>query len=79
MVGSVTAHLSFTGEISLSLYQKNFLLERYLPPAPIQEAALVPEIVEERQLSPDGEAFGYDRWGKMDRAAIKGLLIDSYL
>jgi hypothetical protein len=78
MVGSVAAHLSFTNETSLSLYQKNFLLDRYLPPAPIQEVVLIPEFVEEKDLSPEGEAFGYNRWGKMNRASGKGLLIDSY-
>ena len=78
MVGAVAAHLAFTSETSLSLYQKNFFLDRYPSPAPIQEVALVPEIVEEREFSPQRDAFGYNRWGQMNRMNNKGILIDSY-
>jgi hypothetical protein len=78
MVGAVAAHLTFTSETSLSLYQRNFFLDRYSSPVPIQEVALVPEIVEERELSAQRDAFGYNRWGQMNRMSNKGLLIDSY-
>jgi hypothetical protein len=78
MVGAASAHLTFTNETSLSLYQNNFFLDRYPSPAPFQEVALIPEIVEDRELSPQGEAFEYNRWGKMDRKNHKGFFIDSY-
>jgi hypothetical protein len=78
MVGSIASHLSFTSETSLSLYQKNFHLDRFTHPVSIPEPLLVPEILEERELSPEGEALGYNRRGKMNRGATKGLLIDTY-
>jgi hypothetical protein len=78
MVGVVAAHLTLTSETSLSLYQGNFWLERYPSSAPALESPLAPEIVEERDLSPKGETFGYNRRGQMNRTNYKGILIDSY-
>ena len=79
MVGSIAASLTFTSETSLSLYPQNLFLDRYSHPVSNEKPVLVPEILEERELSPEGEALGYNRWGKMNRGVSKGLLIDGYM
>ncbi len=76
MVGAVAIRPVFTDETALSLYQKNLFLDRYYSPAP--ERVLIPEIVEDRELPPDSASPGYDRFGRMNQTAIKGLFVDSY-
>ena len=78
MVGAIASPLSFTSETSLSLYENNFFLDRYSQPFAIRETVLIPEIQEERELSAEGDALGYNQWGKMNRNASKGVFIDTY-
>jgi hypothetical protein len=76
MVGAVALRPVFTDETALSLYQKNFFLNRYSTLVP--EAPLIPEIIEDREIAADYESCGYDRFGQMSRIKAKGLFVDSY-
>ena len=76
MVGAVAIRSVFTEETALSLYQKNIFLERYSHSA--LKAPLIPEILEERQITSDHESWGYDRFGRVNRNNIKGFFVDSY-
>jgi hypothetical protein len=76
MVGAVALRPLFTDESALSLYQNTFVWER---PAPSpQDAPLIPEVVEEREIKIDSEPCVYNRFGRIDRVNSKGIFVDSY-
>ena len=77
MVGAVASPLGFADEVALTLYQKSFFLDRHAGLAQ-EPAVLIPEVVEERQVPPEQEAFGYNRQGQMNRIGHKGAFIDTY-
>jgi hypothetical protein len=76
MIGAVALRPVFTEESALSLYQKNFFLDRTSPS--LQEPDLIPEIVEEREIHLDPEPVIYDRFGRMSPLKPKGVFLDSY-
>ncbi len=77
MVGAVASSLTFTNETALTLYQQSLFLDRHaaLP----REAILIPEVVDEREILAEEDAFGYNRRGQMTRIGHKGSFIDTYL
>jgi hypothetical protein len=77
MVSAVAIRSVFADETALSLYQKKFFLERYCHPA-LEAFPLIPEIIEEREITSDRGSCGYDRFGRVNRLPIKGVLVDSY-
>jgi hypothetical protein len=74
MVGAVALRLVFTDETAL--YGKNYFPD--VRPFSRQETPLIPEIVEEREISVDLESFVYDRFGRLSRIKPKGVFVDSY-
>lgn len=76
MVGAVVIPSAFTDETALSLYRKNVFPDFYHPPA--SAPPLIPEIVEEREITASNESFNYDRFGQMNRISVKGVFVDSY-
>ncbi len=77
MVDAVASCLTFTDEVALTLYRKSFLPDRR--PSLAREAVLIPEVVEEREISTEEEAFGYNHQGLISKIGRKGLFIDAYL
>ncbi len=76
MIGAVALRPVFTDETALSLYQKNFFLDRY--PSLTQALPLIPEIIEEREIEVDNQSCGYDRFGNLNRINAKGVFLDCY-
>jgi len=78
MVGAVASRLALGDGVALTLYQGNFFLDQRAPFVR-EPVVLIPEIVQEREISREEEPFGYNRRGQMNRIGHKGVFVDTYL